>query len=51
MLGFLHELDITGKQNLEAASRKMVLNKSADLISKSVEKTSTCNQRDKVSLE
>ena len=32
-VGFLnYELDIRGKQHLEAASRKMVLNKAADLI-------------------
>ena len=37
-VGFLnYEIDIRGKQNLEAASRKMVLNKSADLVSKSNE--------------
>ena len=41
-VGFLnYELDIRGKQNLEAASCKMVLNKSADLISKSVESFKT----------
>ena len=33
-VGFLnYEIDIRGKQHLEAASRKMVLNKSSDLIS------------------
>ena len=33
-----YELGIRGKQNLEAASRKMVLNKSVDLITKSGDK-------------
>jgi hypothetical protein len=32
-VGFLnHEISIRGKRNLEAASKKMVLNKSADLV-------------------
>ena len=33
----IHELDIRGKQNLEDVSRKMVLNKSADLTKNSID--------------